>query len=64
MNRELRLQTAPRLAKRTQVTYELDFGVQLTGEQEAIERLFTHPPRRVADHTELTIRTLTFRPVQ
>jgi hypothetical protein len=45
------------------VTYELDFGVRLSGEQEAIERLFVQPPRRVAEHTELTIRTLTFRPV-
>jgi hypothetical protein len=63
LNRELRIQAVPRLAKRTQVTYELDFGVQLSGEQEALERLFVHPPRRVAEHTELTIRTLTFRPV-
>jgi len=63
LNRELRIQTVPRVAKRTQVTYELDFGVQLSGEPEAIERLFVTPPRRVAEHTELTIRTLTFRPV-
>jgi 37-kD nucleoid-associated bacterial protein len=63
INRELRIQAVPRVAKRTQVTYELDFGVQLSGEQEAIERLFVHPPRRVAEHTELTLRTLTFRPV-
>ena len=63
LNRELRIQTVPRVAQRTQVTYELDFGVRLSGEQEAIERLFVHPPRRVAEHTELTIRTLTFRPV-
>jgi hypothetical protein len=62
-NRELRMQTVPRVAQRTQVTYELDFGVRLSGEQEAIERLFVHPPRRVAEHTELTIQTLTFRPV-
>jgi hypothetical protein len=51
------------VAQRTQVTYQLDFGVQLSGEQEAIERLFVQPPRRVAEHTEFTIRTLTFRPV-
>jgi hypothetical protein len=63
INRELRIQTVPRVAQRTLVTYELDFGVRLSGEQEAIERLFVHPPRRVAEHTELTIRTLTFRPV-
>ena len=63
INRELRIQTVPRVAQRTQVTYELDFGVRLSGEQEAIERLFVHPPRRVAEHTELTIRTLTFRPM-
>ena len=63
INRELRIQTVPRVAQRTQMTYELDFGVRLSGEQEAIERLFVQPPRRVAEHTELTIRTLTFRPV-
>jgi nucleoid associated protein NdpA len=63
INRELRIQTVPRVAKRVQVTYELDFGVRLSGEQEALERLFVHPPRRVAEHTELTMRTLTFRPV-
>jgi len=63
MNRELRIQTVPRVAQRTHVTYQLDFGVQLSGEQEAIERLFVNPPRLVGDHTELTIRTLTFRPV-
>jgi hypothetical protein len=63
INRELRIQTVPRVAQRTQMTYELDFGVRLSGEQEAIERLFVHPPRRVAEHTELTLRTLTFRPV-
>ena len=62
-NRELRIQTVPRVAKQTQVTYQLDFGVQLSGEQEAIERLFVQPPHRVAEHTEFTIRTLTFRPV-
>jgi hypothetical protein len=63
INRELRIQTVPRVAQRRQVTYELDFGVRLSGEQEAIERLFVHPPRRTAEHTELTIRTRTFRPV-
>ena len=63
INRELRIQAVPHVAKRAQVTYELDFGVRLSGEQEAIERLFVHPPRRMAEHTELTMRTLTFRPV-
>jgi 37-kD nucleoid-associated bacterial protein len=63
LNRELRIQTVPRVAKQTQVTYQLDFGVQLSGEPEAIERLFVQPPHRVAEHTEFTIRTLTFRPV-
>jgi nucleoid associated protein NdpA len=62
INRELRIQTVPRMAQRTQMTYELDFGVRLSGEQEAIERLFVHPPRRAAEYTELTIRTRTFRP--
>ena len=60
VNRELRIQTVPRVAQRTQITYELDFGVRLGGEQEAIERLLVHLPRRVGEHTELTIRTLTF----
>jgi hypothetical protein len=63
LNRELRIHTVPRLARPARVTYELDFGVQLSGEPEAIERLFVQPPHRVADHTELTLRTLTFRPV-
>ena len=63
LNRELRIQTVPRVAKQTQVTYQLDFGVQLSGEPEAIERLFVQPPHRVAEHTEFTIRTLSFRPV-
>ena len=63
INRELRIQTVPRVAQRTQMAYQLDFGVQLSGEQEAIERLFVSPPHRVADHTEFTIRTLTFRSV-
>ena len=63
INRELRIQTVPRVVQRTQMTYQLDFGVQLSGEPEAIERLFVQPPHRVAEHTEFTIRTLTFRPV-
>ncbi|MGE3535985.1 MAG: nucleoid-associated protein [Candidatus Tectimicrobiota bacterium] len=63
VNRALHIQTVPRVAKRTHMTYQLDFGVQLSGEPEAIERLFSTPPHRVNEHTEFSIRTLTFRPV-
>jgi hypothetical protein len=48
---------------RTRVTYQLDDGVQLSGDQEALERLFVRPPHRVDGTTEFTIRTTTFRPV-
>lgn len=63
VNRALHIQTVPRVAKSTHIVYQLDFGVQLSGDQESIERLFTEPPHRVADHTEFSLRTLTFRPV-
>ncbi|GIX46684.1 MAG: hypothetical protein KatS3mg131_0895 [Candidatus Tectimicrobiota bacterium] len=52
----------PRLQK-TRMTYELDGGVQLSGEPEALERLFAVPPHRVDGLTEFTIRTRTFRPL-
>jgi len=41
----------------------IEYGGYKVGEPEAIERLFVRPPQRVAEHTEFTIRTLTFRPV-
>lgn len=62
-DRNLLLRVAPRTVQNLRVTYQLDHGVQLIGEQEAIERLFAQPPRRVQGQTELTIRTTTFRPV-
>jgi hypothetical protein len=52
----------PRLARR-RVVYQLDHGVQLSGEQEALERLFVQPPHRAGNRTEFTISTTTFRPV-
>lgn len=62
-DRHLLLRVAPRAVQNLRVTYQLDHGVQLIGEQDAIERLFVQPPRRVEGQTELTIRTTTFRPV-
>lgn len=62
-DRNLLLRVVPRTIQNLRVTYQLDYGVQLVGEQEAIERLFAQPPRRVQGQTELTIRTTTFRPV-
>jgi hypothetical protein len=61
--RELLLQTVPPRLARTRIAYELDDGVQLSGDQEAIERLFAEPPHRVGETTEFTIRTTTFRPI-
>jgi hypothetical protein len=52
----------PRVA-RTRMTYQLDNGVQLSGDQDALDRLFLTPPHRVGSATEFTIRTTTFRPV-
>lgn len=48
---------------RKRVTYQLDHGVQLSGDEEALQRLFASPPHRVQNETEFTIRTATFRPV-
>lgn len=60
-DRALILRIVPPLLAKTRVTYQLDDGVQLSGDQEALERLFVHPPRRVDGATELTIRTTMFR---
>jgi hypothetical protein len=60
---ELLVQTVPPPVARTRVTYLLDHGVQLSGDREAIERLFATPPHRVDDNTEFTIRTKMFRPL-
>ncbi len=62
-DRELLIQNVPQAVAKTRVTYQLDAGVQLSGEQEALARLFTTPPHRVGDDTEFTIRTSTFRPI-
>jgi 37-kD nucleoid-associated bacterial protein len=61
--RELVLRIVPPSLAKTRVTYQLDGGVQLSGDQEALERLFARPPRRVNGVTELLIRSTTFRPV-
>jgi hypothetical protein len=59
---ELTLRNVPPPVAKTRLTYQLDHGVQLSGEPEAMARLFAVPPHRVDDHTEFTIRTSTFRP--
>jgi hypothetical protein len=63
LEEELRVATVPPRVARRRVVYQLDHGVQLSGEQEALERLFAQPPHRVGSNTEFTIRTTTFRPV-
>jgi 37-kD nucleoid-associated bacterial protein len=63
LDRELVLRIVPQRLGKTRITYQLDGGVQLSGEQEALERLFVRPPHRVNGATELTIRTATFRPL-
>jgi hypothetical protein len=62
-DRELLLRAVPPRVARTRVTYQLDNGVQLSGDQDALDRLFLTPPHRVGTATEFTIRTTTFRPV-
>ena len=62
-DRELLIQNLPPQVTRKRVTYELDHGVQLSGDEEAIQQLFANPPHRVREGTEFTIRTSTFRPV-
>ena len=60
---EIMLDTLPAVVTSSRVTYELDGGVRLSGDREALERLFVRPPHRVDDGTEFTIRTSTFRPM-
>lgn len=60
---EIMLQTLPQPVVSSRVTYELDGGVRLSGDREAIERLFLRPPERGKYGTEFTIRTSTFRPI-
>lgn len=59
----LLIQNVPQIVAKNRVTYQLDFGVQLSGDQEAISRLLVTPPHRVDGNTEFTIHTKTFRPV-
>lgn len=61
--RELVFENLPQQVIRKRVTYQLDHGVQLTGDEESIQSLFTAPPHRVQKDTEFTIRTTTFRPM-
>jgi hypothetical protein len=63
LERELVLRVVPPRVAKTRITYQLDGDVQLSGDQEALERLFVQPPHRVNGVTELTIRTTTFRPL-
>jgi hypothetical protein len=60
---EIMIQTLPQQVANKRVTYELDGGVRLSGDREALERLFVRPPQRVDNGTEFTIRTSTFRPI-
>ncbi len=62
-DRELLIQSVPPAVAKTRVTYQLDHGVQLSGDPDAIAQLFVTPPHRVGEDTEFTIRTSTFRPV-
>jgi hypothetical protein len=62
-DRELLLRIVPPRVARTRLTYQLDNGVQLSGDQDALDRLFLTPPHRVGNATEFTIRTTTFRPI-
>jgi hypothetical protein len=63
LEEEFRVATIPPRVARRRVVYQLDHGVQLSGEQEALDRLFAQPPHRVGHSTEFTIRTTTFRPI-
>ncbi len=59
---EITIQNLPQPVANHRVTYELDGGVRLSGDHEAIERLFVDPPKRGENGTEFTIRTSIFRP--
>lgn len=61
-DRALLIENVPPAVGKIRMTYQLDYGVQLSGDQEAILRLFVDPPHRVDDGTEFTIHTRTFRP--
>lgn len=61
-DRQLFIEHLPQQVTRKRVTYQLDHGVQLSGDEEAIQSLFSVPPHRVQQDTEFTIRTTTFRP--
>jgi hypothetical protein len=63
LDQEFRLDAVPPRLSRRRVVYQLDHGVQLSGEPDAIERLFAQAPHRVGKATEFTIRTTTFRPL-
>lgn len=58
----LLIHNVPPAVVKIRMTYQLDYGVQLSGDQEALARLFIDPPHRVNDATEFTIHTRTFRP--
>lgn len=60
---EITLQNLPQPVMNNRVTYELDGGVRLSGDREAIDRLFVKPPERGKSGTEFTIRTSLFRPM-
>jgi hypothetical protein len=62
-DRELFIDQLPQQVTRKRVTYQLDHGVQLSGDEQAIQSLFTAPPHQVQHDTEFTIRTTTFRPM-
>jgi hypothetical protein len=57
------LHTLPQPVVSNRVIYELDGGVRLSGDREALERLFVQPPQRGDRGIEFTIRTSIFRPV-
>jgi hypothetical protein len=59
----LLIHNVPPAVVKIRMTYQLDDGVQLSGDQDALARLFIDPPHRVNDATEFTIHTRTFRPI-
>jgi hypothetical protein len=63
LEQEFHLDTVPPGVAKRRVVYQLDHGVQLSGDQDAIARLFTQAPHRVGKATEFSIRTQTFRPI-
>jgi hypothetical protein len=61
-DRQLFFEHLPPQVTRKRITYQLDHGVQLSGDEEAIQSLFTVAPHQVEQDTEFTIRTTIFRP--